>query len=128
QVMRVLPDALGHDQRRIGIDVSEDLHPRFLAVDKAVLLLFAVSVRADDLIAHVGDDLPQGLFHFRLFRPALLVGTESQIAVGDQLHLLFLQLWRFGKGRDGIVRHSKTLRSKSAEQADARANARLHTW
>ena len=37
-VMRVLPDGLGHDQRRVGIDAGEDLHAFLLRADEAVLL------------------------------------------------------------------------------------------
>ena len=35
-VMRVLPDRFGHDQRRLGIDAGEDLHPFLLRADEAV--------------------------------------------------------------------------------------------
>ena len=38
-VVRVLPDRLGHDQRRLGVDSAKDLHAFLLRADEAVLLV-----------------------------------------------------------------------------------------
>ena len=85
-VMGILPDRLGHDQRRFGGDICEDLHPIFLGIDEAVPDLgrkpwarwtfpFSFSRRRD-----------QALFHLELFGFAFLIGGCPQIAAGDEIY------------------------------------------
>ena len=37
-MVAVLPDGLGDDERRVGVDLGEDFHAVLLAVDEAVLV------------------------------------------------------------------------------------------
>jgi hypothetical protein len=94
-VMGILPDGLGDDERGIGVNASaKDLHAFLLATDKAMLLVFFVRVRADEVVTGPCYSRRQSSFHLRLSGPALLVGGQSQVAVGDELDLLLLELWR----------------------------------
>ena len=98
-VMRVLPDGLGHDQRRVGIDAGEDLHAFLLRADEAVLFVGLERMGADQLVAGVGDGPRELLFHLRLRGPAVVIGRQPQVAAGHQQHLVLLgprgfrQLW-----------------------------------
>src|SRR5262249_44118171 len=56
-VARVLPDGLGHDERRVGIDLAEDLDTLRLTVDEAVLLFGVVRVPARDPRAELAEGL-----------------------------------------------------------------------
>ena len=47
-VVRVLPDRLGDDDGRLGIEAGEDVHSFALRGEKAVLFLLAIVVGADD--------------------------------------------------------------------------------
>ena len=91
-VMRVLPDGLGHDQRRLGVDSGEDLHPFLLRADEAMPFVGLERMGADQLAAEAGDGAAQRLLHLLLRRPAALVGGGPQIAVGDEQHLIGFDL------------------------------------
>ncbi len=88
-VMRILPDGLGHDERRLGVQPGKDLHPFALRRQEAVLFLFAIRMSADDRIALGFHGAGQGLLHFFLGRPALLVGGEPQVSAGDEIDCFF---------------------------------------
>ena len=47
-MMAVLPDRLGDNQRRFGVNLAKDLHAVLLAVNKAVLLDRVVRMAALD--------------------------------------------------------------------------------
>ena len=87
-VVRVLPDGLGDDQRLVGIDVAEDLHAFLLIADEAVLFVLLVRVAADELVALGLECGGEGLLHRGLGGPALLVGGEAEVAVDDELKSL----------------------------------------
>ena len=78
-VMRILPDALGDDQRRVAIDARRT--PTFLpfGCDETVLLVVLVRMRAD----RVRNPILRrrrwsARFHLFLRGPAFLVGAEQR--------------------------------------------------
>ena len=83
-VARVLPDRLGDDEGRIGIDLAEDLDPARLAVDEAVLLLGIVGVAPHDPRAELAERLLDGLLEVLLRGPAALVRGEARVAARDE--------------------------------------------
>src|SRR5215468_9255089 len=91
QVMAVLPDTLGDDERRVGVELAKHLHPHFLGVNEAMLLPWVVRVSADDLPTFRLQRRGEDSFHFRLFGPALLIGGETKIAVGHQVNVFRFQ-------------------------------------
>ena len=96
-VVRVLPDRLGDDDGRLGIEAGKDVHSLALRGEKAVLLLLAIMVGADDRITLGLDGAGQGFFHLFLGRPAFLIGGEPQIAAGDEVDLFFAKPLRLGR-------------------------------
>jgi hypothetical protein len=86
-VVAVLPDGLGHNQRGVRVEVAEHPHAHFLGVNEAMLLLFIEGVRAHDLPAFGSQSLDEHGFHLRLLRPALLVGGKPQITAGHQVNM-----------------------------------------
>ena len=91
-VMRVLPDGFGDNERRIGINALEDIHAFALRINKTVSGVLVILVRADDVIAFRLERGGEGGFHLFLRGPADLIGREAQIAAGDELHLVLFQL------------------------------------
>ncbi len=85
-VVAVLPYGLSDNDRRVGMDLQENVHAHALIIDEAVPPILAVRVRA----AQGKPFGPQGfgelLFHLRLSRPADLICRLAQIAAGDQQH------------------------------------------
>ena len=71
-VVAVLPDRLGDDQRRVGIDALEHVHAHALAVNEPVLESFVVVVRPFDRPAFTRKGGGQLLFEFVLCRPTHL--------------------------------------------------------
>jgi len=96
-VVRILPDGLGDDDGRVGIDTGEDFHAFLLRGDEAVFHVGLVAVGADEFVAKVGDGGGEGLFHFLLGGPADGVGGVAEVAVGDQRDGFF---GGFGHGRE----------------------------
>ncbi len=90
-VVRILPDGLGHDQRRRGRNLAEDLHAFSLAGDKPVARAGPLMMGSDEIVAGIGDGTRQRLLHFLLGRPADPVRRNPQIAAGDQVDV-------FGRG------------------------------
>ncbi len=100
KVVRILPDRFGHDQTRGGVDLAKDLHPFPLRTDEPMLFLPLVGVSPDQLVAKTGHRIGQRLLHLVLRRPAVLVGRQAEVPVGDQENLFLtslLELGRFGK-------------------------------
>jgi hypothetical protein len=63
-------------------------------------------MRADEFVARAVDGLMQHLFHFRLSRPAALIGRQTQVAIGHQQYLLGFDLGRLDDFRQRkIDRH-----------------------
>src|SRR4051812_5278971 len=94
--MRVLPDSLRDDQRRIWIDPAEDFDALALAGDESVLRLWVVRMRPLHPITFRFHSIGEGAFHCGLSWPADLIGGETQIAAGDKLD------GRFRHGRSGF--------------------------
>ena len=84
EMVRVLPDGLGDDERGLGIEAGEDLHALFLRTDEAVLLGGFVGVGADEFKTELGDGGGEGLLHRVLRGPADFVGGWAEVAVGDE--------------------------------------------
>ena len=87
-VMRILPDRLGDDERRLRIDRSKDFDPLALRRNETVPNVFLVRMRPHDLEAGGRDRSAKALFHFQLRRPALLICRQPQISASDELNLL----------------------------------------
>src|ERR1700685_316628 len=93
-MVRILPDGLGHDERRLVVELRENLHSLPLRGDEAMLLLVAVPVRPDDRITLELNRPRERLFHFLLCRPALLIGGKPQVAAGDEINFLLCESLR----------------------------------
>ncbi len=98
-VVGILPDGLGDDDRRVGVDGREDLHAFFLRGDEAVFHVLLVAVRAHELVAEFGDGGREGFLHFLLGGPADGVGGVAKVAVGDERDGVFRC---FGHGGGGL--------------------------
>jgi hypothetical protein len=72
-MMRVLPDGLRHDKRRVRVDAGEDPHSFLLRIDEAVLLLRVEGMRAHEAEAACFYGAGERLLHFMLRLPAGLV-------------------------------------------------------
>src|SRR3954452_6169792 len=90
-MVTVLPHALSHYKRSIWIQFAEHLHAHLLRVNKTVLLLSIERMRADYLPTFSFEGFRENSFHPGLFRPALLIGGEPQIAIRHQVELFGLQ-------------------------------------
>ena len=103
-VVRILPDGLGDDQRRVGVDRPEDLHAVLLAVDEAVPLgRGRRDGRAGPCTPSWANAARDLRLHGGLRRLALLVGGGAQVAAGDEGDGLGggherTSLWRVNKG------------------------------
>ena len=87
-MMAVLPDGFGHDQRRGGIQAPKHFHPHLLGVYEPVLFLGIVRMRANRGPSLRPNRPRQQRFHPRLLGPAFLVGRQPQVAARDQIKLL----------------------------------------
>ena len=85
-VMRVLPHGFGDDERRVGIEGAEDIDALALTGDEAVLILRLVRMGAPDDVAFGGHRRAKRRLHGGLRRPADLVGGQTKVAAGDELH------------------------------------------
>ena len=83
-VVAVLPHGLGHNDRRVGMDLHENVHARALIIDEAVPQILAVRVRAAQRKPLGPQGFGELLFHLRLSRPADLICGLAQVAAGDQ--------------------------------------------
>ena len=83
-VVRVLPNALGHDERRIRIDGGKDLHAFLLRTDEAVFDFGFVGVGPLQFPPEISERFRELTFHGDLGRPAFLIGRAPEVAVDDQ--------------------------------------------
>jgi hypothetical protein len=83
-VVAVLPYGFGDNDRRVGMDLHENIHAHALVIDEAVFQIVAVRVRAAQREALGTQGFCQLLFHLGLRRPADLVCGLAQVAAGDQ--------------------------------------------
>ena len=96
-MVAVLPDRLGHDEGRVGMNMFEDSHALFLRADKAVSLIWLVGMPAADspsLALNRGSD---GFFHGLLCGPTHLIGGQAQVPIGDEHDLVFSRCFGFGE-------------------------------
>ncbi len=84
-VMAVLPDRLGHNERRVCGYIAEDFHAVFLAVDEAVAFRLVEGVSAFDRIAFLVNGGGQVLFEGLLGSLTFLIGGSAEIAAGDEI-------------------------------------------
>ena len=92
EVMAVLPDGLGDDERGVGVEAAKDFQPGFLGIDEAMFFGFIEGMGADGFPALSSESLGEGVFHFGLLRPAFLIGREAQVAIGNEINVAGLQL------------------------------------
>ena len=104
-VVRILPDGFGDNQRRIGINAFEDFETFALRINEPVSGDWIELMRADQLVAFRFERGGKGGFHLFLRGPADLIGGEAEVATGDELHLVFLQFER----RDAFGLHGDSL-------------------
>ncbi len=86
-VMAVLPDGFGHDQRGAGIEFAEDFHAHLLGIDEAVLFGRVKGMGADAGPAFGFEGLGEEGLHFGLDGPAFLVGGQAQVAAGHEVNV-----------------------------------------
>ena len=97
-MVRILPNRLGHNQRRIAGNFSEDLHAILLRVNKTVPHFFAKPMSALDGPAYALDRGDQFRLHLLLLGLAFAIRRRPQIAAGDQVdrfHRFLEQLTSF---------------------------------
>src|SRR4051812_12472867 len=83
--MRILPNCLGDDERRLGWNAAEDVDPLALARNETVPHIGAFRVRSNDLISVVFHGLSQQSFQLLLRGPALPIGALAQVTTGDEI-------------------------------------------
>ena len=86
-MVRILPDTFRHDQRRIRVQLAKNFDPHFLRINEAMLFDAVERVGANHLPAFRFQRGAERLFHFVLFRPAVLVGGRAKVATGDEANV-----------------------------------------
>ena len=84
QVVRILPDGFGNNEGCLAVDRREDIHALALARDEAVLQFGVVFVRPFEIPAEALEHGGEFLLHLILLSPAVLIGGEAKVAVGDE--------------------------------------------
>ena len=137
QVLGVLPDRFGDDERGLPVDRTEDLQTALLAVDESMLLGVVVLVRSPHGAAEALDRRGQLRLHVALGRPAHAIGRKAQVSVGYEQDFLghnpeFSQIpaeaagrWCYHQVTLSLLR-SRTTRDR--EQAAASFGIAFRTW
>ena len=84
QVVRVLPDRLGNNKGRLPVDLCKHIHALALAGDEAVLEIGVIFVGPLKITTEAFDYASEFLLHLILFRPAVLIGSNTEIAIGNE--------------------------------------------
>lgn len=79
-----MPDCLGDDEGRLPVDLCKYIHALTLAGDEAVLEIGVIFVSPLKITAKALDDASEFLLHLILFRPAVLIGGDTEIAIGNE--------------------------------------------
>jgi hypothetical protein len=87
-VTGVLPDGLGHDQRRRRIDAPERFDAAGLAVQEAVLLDGIDRVPANDGAVQSRERPRHGGFQRGLRRPAHAIDSKTRVATCNETDLV----------------------------------------
>jgi hypothetical protein len=90
-MMAILPNAFGDNERGIGIELAKDFHAHLLGIDEAMLLFFVERMGAYDLPAFGFEGFGEDSFHFGLFRPAFLVCGKAKVAIGEEIGVFWLK-------------------------------------
>ena len=85
-VVAVLPDGFGDNERRLRGNVAEDLHAILLTVDEAVATNGVEGMGALEGPAFLSEDVGDLLFHRELGSFALLVGRGAKIAIRNEVN------------------------------------------
>ena len=104
-MMGVLPYRFGNNQRRVRIQLGENIHTLFLRPDESVSLLFFKSVGSLQLVTTCSHRLSQRLLHFLLRCPAILIGRKTKVTVGNEKDLFVLCWLDFFHFRKGVSSH-----------------------
>ena len=83
-MVRVLPDCLGDDEGRLPVDLCKHIHALALAGDEAVLEIGVIFVGPLKITTKSFDDASEFLLHLILLRPAVLIGGDTEIAIGNE--------------------------------------------
>ena len=102
-VVGILPDGLGNDDRGLGINFGENLHALFLRTDEAVLQFRFVGMGADQLVAEHGHGGGELAFHRFLEGPGEFIGGGAQIAIGDEENGFFGRFFHGGLDNIGSI-------------------------
>jgi len=84
-VMRVLPDGLGDDQRRAAGNHAKDFHSIFLRINKTMSDFFAKTMRTLDCPAFQLDRFDQRSLHYKLSGFAFLIRRSAKISIGYEI-------------------------------------------
>lgn len=84
KMVRVLPDRLGHDQRRFRVDLGKYLHAFLLRTDETVLYLGFIRMSPNQFVAEGSDGLGQFPLHRFLSGPTSLIRRLPEVTVGDE--------------------------------------------
>lgn len=90
-VMAVLPDAFGDDERRVGIEAAEDFHAVFLGINETMAPGGVIGMGAYNRPALGGERAGESGLHFSLLGPAFLIGRQAEVAVGHEINLSWFQ-------------------------------------
>src|SRR5882724_9014817 len=85
-VVAVLPNCFGDDDRSIVWNALKDVHAITLAIDEAVRLVREKGMSSLELAAKTIDSCCKGFFHGLLCGPAFLIGGESQIVTCKKVY------------------------------------------
>lgn len=96
EMVGILPDGFGDDERRLGIETGENSHALFLGADETVFEFRFVGMGADELVAELRNGGGERRFHGTLGWPADFVGGLAEVAVGDEENG-----FEFGHGESG---------------------------
>src|SRR5262245_61581055 len=97
-MMRVLPDGFGNNERRSRINVLKYFQAFSLRINEAVLGFGIVGVCTHQFVTLGSKRRGECDLHFLLGWPANLIGRKAQVTAGDELDLVLLELWKTGFG------------------------------
>ncbi len=104
--MGILPDRFRHDESGVAGNLSENLHPFLLGSDKAMPFGSFHRMSTSEAKSAVRHGFSQRVFHLLLCGPTVLIGRQSQIAIGHQQDFILGGFRYFGQLGNLIFRHA----------------------
>ena len=84
-VMRVLPDGLGNDQRCAARNLAKDFHSIFLRINKTMSHFLTKTMRALDRPAFQFERFVQRTLHCKLSGFAFLICRSAKVSIGYEI-------------------------------------------